>query len=98
MTGQAMRPAMSELEEQLARDQGGGRLDAISAQLAAIESRLQQRAMGPLPADQFRSLECSLLAVRAATEVVSSLRPQGKSSGTNPYVDGKAFFRSTESP
>ena len=98
MSQPASHAAMSDLEEVLARGEGAERLRLIAAQLLGIESRLRQEATKRLPAEHYKTLDCALLAVRAATEVVSSLRPQGPPPGMNPYVDGKAFFRSTETP
>ena len=90
--------AMSDLEASLAQGDGLQVLDGIALKLATLTARLKQRELERLPASQFKDLEASLLAVRAATEVVCAVRPQGALSATNPYVDGKSFFRSTQSP
>ena len=61
--------------------------------LEAMSERLEAMRSTPLPVGEFRALEAALVAVRAASEVISAVRPAASARQSDPLRDPPGAIR-----
>ena len=86
--------AFCELEEQLSGPNAAHVADEIAQQLEGLSARLREARSSPRSPGDFADLMAAQLAVNAASEVISAVRPEGRGRQAHPLRDAPEYIRS----